>query len=131
MSVSKEKADGVSVKKEDQGKINKFARKNALLQELKDELKSKMDILRDIEEAEASILMTDDPVLPYRVGEVFFEMNPDNCQAMLDQSKKTCKERISGLEEEIVVIEGILSGLKVELYARFGNNINLEPTSSN
>ena len=37
MSSSKEYLDGVSVKKEAQGNINRFARKNALLQELREE----------------------------------------------------------------------------------------------
>ena len=127
MTSSKETLDGVSVKKEDQGRINKFARKNALLQELKDELRSKKDVLQDIEEAEGNLLMTDESLISYHVGEVFFQLTLDSAQLMLENAKKECLERIHKLEEEMSGIETILKDLKVELYARFGSNINLEP----
>ena len=127
MSSSKESLDGVSVKKEDQGNINRFARKNALLQELREELKSKKDALQDIEEGELSIMIAQDPLIPYRVGEVFFELTHERTQSMLDIEKGKCMDRISQLEEEIVEIEHTLQELKGELYARFGHNINLEP----
>lgn len=127
MTSSKETLDGVSVKKEDQGRINRFARKNALLQELRDELKGKRDILQDIEEAEGNLMMTDETLISYRVGEVFFQLTLDSTQSMLDNAKKECLEKIDKLEEEISGIEKVLKDLKVELYARFGNNINLEP----
>ena len=127
MSSSKESLDGVSVKKEDQGNINKFARKNALLQELREELKFKKDALQDIEEGELSILIAQDPLIPYKVGEVFFELSHEKTQSMLDEDKTQCMQRIGQLEEEILGIESILQELKGELYARFGNNINLEP----
>ena len=127
MTSSKETLDGVSVKKEDQGRINKFARKNALLQDLKDELKSTKDVLQDIEEAEGNLLMTDETLISYRVGEVFFQLTLDSAQSMLDNAKKECLEKIQRLEEEMSMIEKVLKELKVELYARFGTNINLEP----
>ena len=124
---SKESLDGVSVKKEDQGNINKFARKNALLQELREELKVKKDALQDIEEGETSLLMAQDPLIPYKVGEVFFELSHDKTQSMLDTEKAQCLQRISQLEDDILGIESTLQELKGELYARFGSNINLEP----
>ncbi|KAI6647959.1 Prefoldin subunit 4-like [Oopsacas minuta] len=131
MTSKTESLDGVVVKKEDQSRINKFARKNALLQELKDELKSKQDILQDIEEGENSMLLTQEQIIPYRVGEVFFELTNERTISMLEIAKKECLERISNLEVEIIEIEKILKDLKAELYARFGNNINLEPTAPN
>ena len=90
MTSSKETLDGVSVKKEDQGRINRFARKNALLQELRDELKGKRDILQDIEEAEGNLMMTDETLISYRVGEVFFQLTLDSTQSMLGLRRSYC-----------------------------------------
>ena len=45
---------------------------------------------------------------------------------MLEQAKELANEDITRLQAEIEGIEGILKNLKVQLYAKFGDGINLE-----
>lgn len=41
-------------------------------------------------------------------------------------SQKNLQEEIGALESRVESIQRVLSDLKVQLYAKFGNNINLE-----
>ncbi|PSN43905.1 Prefoldin subunit 4 [Blattella germanica] len=73
---------------EDQQKINKFARHNAKLDDLKEELKSK--------------------------------------QKMLDEFKSRLQAEIEEIESQCTDLRTIMSDMKTQLYAKFGNHINLE-----
>lgn len=46
---------------------------------------------------------------------------------MLDEKKSTISKEIGVLREQQASIKEVMSDLKVQLYAKFGNNINLEP----
>ena len=50
----------------------------------------------------------------------------DSTSTMLEQAKELANEDITQLQAEIEGIEGILKNLKVQLYAKFGDGINLE-----
>ena len=50
----------------------------------------------------------------------------DSTSTMLEQAKELANEDITRLQAEIEGIEGILKNLKVQLYAKFGDGINLE-----
>jgi prefoldin subunit 4 len=60
------------------------------------------------------------------VGEIFVSTKPDEANQLLDAAKERVQSEIEGLELECGDHKGILSDLKVKLYAKFGNNINLE-----
>lgn len=40
------------------------------------------------------------------------------------------EREVKGLEDKVSAIQQVLGDLKVQLYAKFGNNINLEPDES-
>lgn len=44
--------------------------------------------------------------------------------------QETLKEEIKSLESRVTSIQEVLGDLKVQLYAKFGNNINLEADES-
>lgn len=57
---------------------------------------------------------------------MFFHLNGDQTQEMLESTKTSLQKEMETLKEEAKVIERTLSELKVQLYAKFGTNINLE-----
>ena len=65
-------------------------------------------------------------LISFQVGEVFMLHSTDSTSTMLEQAKELASEDITRLQGEIEAIEGILKNLKVQLYAKFGDNINLE-----
>ncbi|XP_076373732.1 prefoldin subunit 4, partial [Tachypleus tridentatus] len=73
----------VHVTFEDQQKINKFARENAKLEELNDELNMKQKELQNLEDAGDELLMIeDDQPIPYMLGEVFVIMGQESATEM-------------------------------------------------
>ncbi|XP_069113094.1 prefoldin subunit 4-like [Argopecten irradians] len=113
---------------QDQQKINKFARNNARLQDLRDEQENKKKELQNLEDAADEILMLEDEdgAIPYQIGEVFVSLNSETTGEMLEKAKERVQEEMKDLDSQCEVHKQILQDLKVELYAKFGNNINLE-----
>eukprot|EP00731_Ephydatia_muelleri_P025972 Em0018g72a len=87
---------------EDQQNINLFARKNAKLQ----------DILEQIAEKE--------------IGEVFVHFSSEETQERVEKAKLGVQEDLVRLRANSEEIKAILTNLKAKLYSRFGDNINLE-----
>ncbi|XP_014677084.1 PREDICTED: prefoldin subunit 4-like [Priapulus caudatus] len=119
----------IQVSYEDQQKINKFARQNMQLQELNDELERNKKQLQNLEDAADDLLlvMDEDELIPYRVGEVYVNQTLTETQEMIESAKAEKQKEIEEINRKSAAINVILSGLKVQLYARFGTNINLEP----
>ncbi|XP_060691970.1 prefoldin subunit 4 isoform X1 [Hemiscyllium ocellatum] len=120
--------EDVNVTFEDQQKINKFARNNNRLIELKEEIELKKKQLQNLEDACDDIMMLDDDTMlvPYQIGEVFISHSQDETQEMLEAAKQSFQDEIQALQTRVETIQQVLSDLKVQLYAKFGNNINLE-----
>ena len=121
----------VHISLEDQQKINKFARHNQRLEDIKDDMKAKEselvtlgDASNDVEEF--SLTADDGEKISYMVGEIFIKETPDDALALLDNKKADIKEEIKVLEEQANSIKGVMSDLKTHLYAKFGDAINLE-----
>ncbi|KAK2520621.1 Pfdn4 [Columba guinea] len=72
----------------------------------------------------------DSLLIPYQIGDVFISHSQDETQEMLEEAKKSLQEEIEVLESRVESIQRVLSDLKVQLYAKFGNNINLEAEDS-
>ena len=49
---------------------------------------------------------------------------------MLEEAKKNLQEKIDTSESRVESIQRVLADLKVQLYAKFGSNINLEADES-
>ncbi|CAG5128481.1 unnamed protein product [Candidula unifasciata] len=109
---------------EDQQKINRFARTNARLVDVKEELSAKEKELENLTYAEEEIMLLDAD--SDTIGEVLVEMTIEEAQAALEKAKETCLEEIAALKENAESHKQILGELKTQLYAKFGSNINLD-----
>lgn len=131
---------------EDQQKINRFAKHNARLDDLRDELNSKKNDMKSIEEACDEIeLFDEDEQIPFVVGEIFISHNLSKTQVgykyfwktwivliinifkeLLAEAKQQKLDEIKEIEENCKQLQGLMAELKAQLYHRFGNNIYLE-----
>lgn len=124
--------EDVNVTFEDQQKINKFARNTSRMAELKNEIELKKKSLQNLQDASDDLMMLDDDslMIPFQIGEVFVRHTQEETQEMLEAAKEALEQEVKGLEGNVSAIEQVLGDLKIQLYAKFGNNINLEADES-
>ncbi|GJQ76981.1 hypothetical protein Trydic_g15177 [Trypoxylus dichotomus] len=117
----------VHITYEDQQRINKFARLNAKWEDLKEEIKSKENDLKNLEDACDEIaLFDDDEKIPYLVGEVFIYQNKETTDQCLEEAKKNTENEISDVKSQIGKLRDMMDELRSHLYGKFGSHINLE-----
>ncbi|CAK1586195.1 unnamed protein product [Parnassius mnemosyne] len=117
----------VHISFEDQQKINKFARLNAKVDDIKDELKVKQNDMKNLEEAVEELSLADDTEkIPYLIGEVFVCQSLEDTLKSLEETKSKKENEISELEAKSEAIKAQMSELKAHLYGKFGSHINLE-----
>jgi len=126
--LAKNQDSEVHITYEDQQQINTFARYNARLNDLKDELETKKKDLQNLEDAGDELMMAEDEtaLIPYQIGEVFVMSSQEDVSGMLERTKEEVSVAITETEAKCEQHKQVLSDLKVKLYAKFGNNINLE-----
>ncbi|AJP41183.1 AQG_2a_G0045920.mRNA.1.CDS.1 [Saccharomyces cerevisiae] len=112
---------------EDQQKINEFSklimRKDAIAQELSLQREEK-EYLDDVS-LEIELIDEDEPV-QYKVGDLFIFMKQSKVTAQLEKDAERLDNKIEALEDKQRDIDSRLDALKATLYAKFGDNINLE-----
>ncbi|CAH0398740.1 unnamed protein product [Chilo suppressalis] len=117
----------VHISYEDQQKINKFARLNAKVDDIKDELKVKQNDMKNLEEAVEELSLTDDSeTIPCLIGEVFICQSLDNTLKSLEDAKAKKEGEIGELKHKCDELKSQMSELKSHLYGKFGSHINLE-----
>ncbi|XP_008558973.1 probable prefoldin subunit 4 [Microplitis demolitor] len=117
----------VHISYEDQQKINKFAKQNAQMDDLKEELKMKQNDLKNLQDASDELsLMDDDAKIPYRIGDLFVSQDVEKTQKCLEEAKDKKLSEIKLLELKCADLKSVMTDLKAQLYAKFGNHINLE-----
>ena len=65
-------------------------------------------------------------LLTYEVGEIFVKVSIPDAQRMLEERKKKTQEELVTLRESLAEVEKLMKMTKSQLYAKFGDNINLE-----
>lgn len=123
----KGKRNSVQVLYEDQQKINEFSklimRKDAVEQELA-VLRQEKEYLDDISlEVE---LIDEDEKIQYKIGDVFVFLKQSEVVEQLEKDAEQLDSKIEKLEEKESQLDSRISELKTILYAKFGDNINLE-----
>ena len=119
--------EDVHIKYEDQSKINKFAINNTKLHEFQEDLAEKKKLLQNINEAIDELVILDSTeIIPFQHGEVFSHLSVEDANTELERSKELIEVEIKSLEDKVSSIKRLLSELKTQLYAKFGNKINLE-----
>jgi len=121
------KDNDVEVTFEDQKMINLFACKNMNLTELQDNIAAVQKEIDNAQDAEDDLLMLDDDdMVSFQIGEVFFENNLETTQALLEKRKEELDDRMKQLKNKEAEVQKVMKELKVKLYAKFEDNINLE-----
>jgi prefoldin subunit 4 len=120
--------DDVHIRYEDQSKINKFAINNTKLHEFKEDLAEKRKELVNLNEAIDELVLLDEAsdVVPFQYGEVFCHLSVGEAGEELEKAKQNIEKEIADLEAKVSNTNKLLSELKSQLYAKFGNKINLE-----
>ncbi len=72
---------------EDQNKINAFSRLNLKVKELEAQLSVRRRALEDYEEAENELMLLDEDVVPYVVGECFAHLPKDEVEERLQKGR--------------------------------------------
>merc|ERR1712147_354842 len=121
-------SDEIQINHEDQKKINSFANKNAKYNELKRSALNKKKELQLLEDAGDELLMVDDEdaLIPVHIGEVFLHLGKDETELYIEETKGSVENELTSLDEQMKAYDQELNDLKVQLYAKFGTNINLE-----
>ncbi|XP_030570805.1 probable prefoldin subunit 4 [Drosophila novamexicana] len=119
--------DDVHISFEDQQRINRFAKHNVRMDDLKLELEMKKNDLKCVEEALEEIeLFDEEEDIPFLIGEVFLSHKLGKTQELLAETKDSVIKEIASIEAKTKIIKAEMDELKAHLYQRFGSNISLE-----
>ncbi|KAL2395154.1 hypothetical protein ABEF93_000994 [Exophiala dermatitidis] len=121
-------ATDAEVTKEDQDKINTFSKLHNRSKLLEEELSAKQKDKEDYEElsTELELVVDEDELIPYKIGESFMHVPLTDAQELLAAAMAELDGEVSTLEDELSTIRDEIKTLKAHLYARFGKGINLE-----
>ncbi|QLG74166.1 hypothetical protein HG535_0G00500 [Zygotorulaspora mrakii] len=119
--------NNTTVSYDDQQKINKFSKlimkKDTLEQELKQQRQEK-EYLDDVSlELE---LVDEEELVKYRVGMIFLHLKQADVVEQLEKDIELVDSNVDRLEIEELQLDSQIRELKTSLYAKFGDNINLE-----
>ncbi|KAH7134705.1 Prefoldin subunit-domain-containing protein [Dactylonectria estremocensis] len=122
-----EAANEVEVRREDQDKINRFSRLHQRELVLEEELNGKTKEKEELDDLSTELELADeDEKVQYKIGDAFFHIPLEQAQELLEEATEKLEEESTDLEEKLGTIREEMTQLKVELYARFGKQINLE-----
>ncbi|CAD6213683.1 unnamed protein product [Miscanthus lutarioriparius] len=111
---------------EDQQNINRFGRLNNRLHELQEEIKLAKETNENLDDAGNELILSDEDVVRFQIGEVFAHMPRDDVETRLEQMKEDAAKKLERLEEEKESILAQMAELKKILYGKFKDAINLE-----
>nr|GAT58569.1 predicted protein [Mycena chlorophos] len=123
-----ENDDAAEVTWEDQQRINSFSKLNTRLQSMKEklqELEQEKDALKDLADEFEMVLDEDEPVL-YKIGETFIHMPLPRALKRVEHDRTQVDEQVESLTASVNTTEKEMQELKVVLYAKFKNAINLD-----
>jgi chaperonin cofactor prefoldin len=120
--------NNVEVTQEDQHKINEFSKLILRQEKIKAILDSLHDEKEYIDELSLELeLMDEDEKLPYKLGDsAFINMKVSKIIKLLETDLEEMNAKEEELAKQVDDLEETLKELKQTLYAKFGNNINME-----
>jgi len=119
---------GAEVRRIDQDNINRFARLNARLREVRAERTELTKELEHLDDASTELMVNDtggEKVL-LLYGETFFETSEEEATEHCESRVDAVQAKIDALDGEQAAILEEQADLKKTLYGRFGKSINLE-----
>ncbi|PWN32638.1 putative GIM3-Gim complex component [Meira miltonrushii] len=151
-----EESNDVEVSWADQQKINQFSRLNnrqtealAELEAIRTEKEQVDEVFEEVQLLEMSEGFEDDlgtsddedaekekstkttggvksNLIPFKIGDAFAHVTFEKATELLEKEQKRLQAEIERLETQSQLGEDEMKKLKVDLYAKFGSNINLE-----
>merc|ERR1711990_296897 len=119
----------VHVTRDDQEKINTFARKHQSNLEIKTEMKNIQAEIQRINDALEEIELHDedeDGKIPYQMGDLYVFLGLEETEEYIKEEQRNAAKRMVTLESQKKANDVILAKLKETLYAKFGKDINLD-----
>jgi len=117
----------IQVSWEDQSKINQFSKLTAKvdnLEEQYEEIKKEKEYLDDL--SQELELCDDDEMIKYRIGDVYVNLPYSQVTEFLEKDQEKMTKELEELKSSMDSALAEMEKLKVHLYSRFGNSINLE-----
>ncbi|KAJ6795119.1 putative prefoldin subunit 4 [Iris pallida] len=111
---------------EDQQNINKFGRLNNRFHELEDAIKAAKETNESLEDAGNELILSDEDVVRFQIGEVFAHMPREDVESRLEKMKEDADKDLERLQEERESVVSQMAALKKILYGKFKDSINLE-----
>ncbi|EEC43207.1 predicted protein [Phaeodactylum tricornutum CCAP 1055/1] len=114
------------VRRIDQQNINKFARLNARLHEVRAERANLQKQLERLDDASTELMMGSGDTVWMMLGEAFLATSEDDATEFCEGQVEKMQSRVERLKGEETTIVDEQAELKKILYGRFGKSINLE-----
>ena len=125
--LTREQESEAEVRAIDQQMINTFGRLNARMQEVRGEKEGIQKQLEVMDDASTELMMaTGSSTVLLQMGDCFLEVGEDEATEYTEEQTEKLQEKIDSLNSEEGCILKEQAKLKVVLYGRFGNSINLE-----
>ncbi|KAL5367360.1 hypothetical protein CPHLJ_7g530 [Cryptosporidium parvum] len=117
----------INMSYDDQKQINRFSSLLSRKVELKGELERFKENLQTHCDALDEIALCMDPEgILIRVGESYYHASEDEATEKIEELKSQVEGRIEEISKELSSIQQEMDKLKVDLYLKFGSNINLD-----
>ncbi|KND01762.1 tubulin-binding prefolding complex subunit GIM3 [Spizellomyces punctatus DAOM BR117] len=112
---------------EDQQNINAFSRLNMKLQNLEEAYEEKKKEKEYLDDLSSELELADeDELIKYRIGDAFVSLPLSTCQERIEEEQSNLSDELGQVSSRIGDITEKMNQLKVILYKKFGNSINLE-----
>ncbi|KAK1288343.1 putative prefoldin subunit 4 [Acorus calamus] len=85
-----------------------------------------METNENLEDAGNELILSDEEVVRFQIGEVFAHMPKEEVEERLETMKGKASEELKRLEEERKSVDAQMTELKKILYGKFKDSINLE-----
>ncbi|PWY98024.1 putative GIM3-Gim complex component [Testicularia cyperi] len=127
MLSSEESSNEIEVTWEDQQSINAFSRLNSTYSDLVEDLRLKKEEREALDDLSMELELADeDEKILYRIADTFVLLPHSDALERLDSDQTQINQDIDDLADKLERYEDEMKQLKVKLYGKFGDNINLE-----
>ncbi|KAJ9475041.1 Prefoldin subunit 4 [Pseudozyma hubeiensis] len=122
--LSEQEANEIEVTWEDQQSINAFSRLNSTYSDLLEDLRLRREERESLDDLSLELELADeDEAVLYKIADTFVSLPHEQAMERLESDKEHANGEIEKLQSEADRYEEEMKGLKVKLYAKFGDNI--------
>lgn len=114
------------IERQDQEKINAFARANLKAHELRGEVKKLKDEIDNLEDAALAVEESMGEGLKLFLGECFVAVDEEQANTYVARITEEKQEEVDKKQDQLEALAKEMKGYKSYLYAKFGSSINLE-----